>query len=439
MLIGPTGDALASWRECRDCGLLQRLPPVPDGEAASCARCGALLRRAGAASMTFARVNLLVSALLLLLALNLPFFELRVLGRLSTSTLLTGPRMLAQRGLPALAVGVVVTLVVAPAVKLAIELTVLFGVLAHRPARWLPWLFGCLEKVSPWAMVEVFLLGAFVAYTRLRTLATVDVGPATVALAALMLSMVATDATLDREAVWSELEAKLRCAPDARTARNSPPSGDPGASVGPARHLGCDICGRVVTARAGDRCPRCAHRLFFRKSGSLSRVWALLVAATLLYIPANVLPVMTVERFGEGGPSTIVHGVIELAANHMWPLALLIFLASVVIPIIKLVSLVVMLVLTHRRSSARLEGRARLFRLVHGIGRWSMVDVFGLATLVGVVRLGFLATILPGLGAVAFCAVVLITVAATELFDPRLMWDAAGFDGESREREAARP
>ncbi len=389
MLMAPTGDALASWRECRDCGLLQLLPPIPDGETASCARCGALLRRAAAASMTFARVNLLVSALLLLLALTLPFFELRVLGRLSTSMLLTGPRMLAQRGLPALAIAVVVTLVVAPAVKLAIELTVLFGVLARRPARWLPWLFGCLEKISPWAMVEVFLLGAFVAYTRLRTLASVDVGPATVALAALMLSMVATDATLDREAVWSELEAKVPCAPDGRTPGDSSPSADPVRSVGRARHLGCHVCGRVVNARAGDRCPRCAHRLFFRRSGSLSRVWALLVAATLLYIPANVLPVMTVERFGGGGPSTIVHGVVELAANHMWPLALLIFLASVVVPIVKLVSLVVMLVLTHRRSSARLEARTRLFRLVHGIGRWSMVDVFGLATLVGVVRLGF--------------------------------------------------
>jgi hypothetical protein len=126
----------------------------------------------------------------------------------STSTLLTGPWLLAQRGLPALGVAVVVSVVVAPAVKLAIELTVLFGVLARRPARWLPWLFGCLEKVSPWTMVEVFLLGAFVAYTRLRTLATVDVGPATVALAALMLSMAATDATLDREAVWSDARQK---------------------------------------------------------------------------------------------------------------------------------------------------------------------------------------------------------------------------------------
>jgi paraquat-inducible protein A len=163
---------------------------------------------------------------------------------------------------------------------------------------------------------------------------------------------------------------------------------------------------------------------------SVPRVWALLLTAGLLYVPANVLPVMTVKRLGKGGPSTIINGVGELAANHLWPLAVVVLLASIIVPMVKLASLVVLLVLTHRRSGARLRARTRLFRFVHVVGRWSMIDVFMLATLVGVVQLGFLATVLPGLGAVAFCSVVLITMAATESFDPRVMWDAAGCRSE---------
>jgi paraquat-inducible protein A len=209
---------LATWRECRDCGLLQRLPEIPDGEAAVCGRCGATLRRAARDSINFARISGVACASLFVLALGLPFIELRVLGRFSTSTLFTGPSILRERGLPGLALVVLLTLVLMPAVKIGVELTVLFGVRAEHPPRWLPWVFGWLERIAPWSMVEVFLLGSFVAYTRLRELADVSVGPAIFALGGVMLSMVATDGTLDREAIWQDLEAKGtrldRAAPD---------------------------------------------------------------------------------------------------------------------------------------------------------------------------------------------------------------------------------
>jgi paraquat-inducible protein A len=135
---------------------------------------------------------------------------------------------------------------------------------------------------------------------------------------------------------------------------------------------------------------------------------------------------MTVTRLGRSGSTTILNGVVELARSHLWPLALLVLLASVVIPISKLVSLGAMLVMTGRRSASLLRGRTRLFRVVKFVGRWSMIDIFMLSILVGVVHLGALATILPGPGAAAFCAVVILTMIATEIFDPRLMWDAGG-------------
>ncbi|HEX3771214.1 MAG TPA: paraquat-inducible protein A [Polyangiaceae bacterium] len=419
-----TAVGLNAWRECHDCGLMQQLPDLPDGEAAMCARCGALLRRAFAGSVNFARVAIVIAAALFALSLNLAFVNLHVMGRFATSTLFTGPQQLGERGLPVLAVVVLLTLIVVPAVKLAIELVVLLGSIAANPPRWLGWLFGWLEAVTPWAMIEVFLLGAIVAYTRLRDLARVDVGPALWALAGVMLATVSIEAVLDREALWSELE-RGSAGDDDRERDAAPAAGGDAA----APLIGCDVCRRVTRAAIGDRCPRCRHHLTHR-TGSLPRVWALLFTAGLLYIPANVLPVMTIRRLGHGEPSTIINGVGELAAAHLWPLALLVLLASIIVPMAKLASMVVLLILTHRKSDARLKARTQLFRFVHVIGRWSMIDIFMLATLVGVVQLGFLATILPNLGAAAFCSVVLITMAATESFDPRVMWDAAAESGD---------
>jgi paraquat-inducible protein A len=426
MLAGAPGEALAIIRECRDCGLRQDLPSLHFGEAALCSRCGAVLRRTARHSVDFARLNAVVAAALFFIGLGLPLFELRILGRLSTSTLLSGPEMLRAHGLPLLAAVVLLTLIAMPAVKLALELTGLFGARAQHHGRWLQWSFGWLERASPWAMVEVFLLGALVAYTRLRALAVVDVGPALFALAGVMLCTVATDATLDREAVWRALDQTTAAIHRVRYWRAS------SASSGAVGLIGCDACEWVVRAHEGDRCGRCRHTLRRRKPNSVQRTWALLIGAVLLYIPANVLPVMTVTRLGRSESPTIIHGVGELAHGDMWPLALLVLLASVVVPLVKLGSLAAMLVMTHRGSEAYLRGRTRLFRFVKLIGRWSMLDIFALAILVGVVRLGSIATVLPGQGAAAFCAVVILTMLATEVFDSRLMWDTSG-----RERECS--
>jgi paraquat-inducible protein A len=411
------GDLLR-WRECRDCGLFQRLPEIPDGEAAICARCDAMLRRKAKHSLMFARINASGAAILFVLALALPLVELHVLGRSSESNVFSGPGALRDHGLLALGIVVVATVVIMPAIKLAIELIVVFGVALTRTPRWLGWLFGWLEHVSPWAMIEVFLLGALVAYSRLEAMAAVDVGLAGVALCGTMLAIVAIDGTLDRESIWQTLEAKSpHLAPERLSMLPAP-----GVT---ADLIGCTECRRVEHAEEGDRCVRCHHHLAVRKGG-LGRVWALLVGAALLYIPANVLPVMTVKRLGKGGPTTILHGVVELAQSHLWPLAALVLVASVIVPIFKLVSLVVMLVMTHRRSPKMLRGRTTLFRLVKFVGRWSMIDIFMLSVLVGVVRFGRIATVLPGMGAVAFCSVVILTMLATEMFDPRHMWDVGG-------------
>ena len=157
----------------------------------------------------------------------------------------------------------------------------------------------------------------------------------------------------------------------------------------------------------------------------MARTWALVIAAAVLYVPANYFPVLTVMQLGAGSPSTILGGVEELISSRMYPLAALVFFASIAVPMMKLVGLTFMLVMTQTGRSEWLRDRTRLYHAVRWIGRWSMIDIFMEALLGALVRFGSVITIEPGLGAVAFCGVVILTMFAAETFDPRVMWDAS--------------
>ncbi len=195
--------------------------------------------------------------------------------------------------------------------------------------------------------------------------------------------------------------------------------------------MGWEPCGLVSVPAGNDaRCPRCGAALHARKPDSLNRTWAFVIAGAILYIPANYYPVLSVIQAGAGAPSTILGGVEELLASQMYPLALLVFFASILVPVFKLIGLALMLmatmlVTTEAGAQILLPQRTRLYHVVAWIGRWSMVDIFMESLLGALVQFGTLVTIAPGVGAVAFCAVVLLTIVAAEAFDPRLMWDAA--------------
>lgn len=331
-------------------------------------------------------------------------------GRFATSDLFTGPERLRQTGAWELAVAVIVTLLVVPLAKLATVLTMAIGVSVDRVPRWLRRCFAALPLLSDWAMVEVFLLGSLIALFRLRGWMFVSFGPALLALGGAALCSIGVDASLDRSSFW----------------RRVPLSNQTSISSKSAPWVGCHGCGLVAHSLEGAPCRRCARPVHARKHNSMVRTWSLIASAALLAIPANVLPVMTITKLGRGGPSTIFGGTEELAKVGLWGLALLVFVASILIPLIKLGSLSVLVVLTLRGSSAQLVLRTRLFRFVALIGRWSMMDIFATMTLVALARFGWLGNVLPDLGASAFCGVVVLTLLASESFDPRLMWDAAG-------------
>jgi paraquat-inducible protein A len=181
-------------------------------------------------------------------------------------------------------------------------------------------------------------------------------------------------------------------------------------------------------------CPRCGAQLHSRKPNSIARTWALIIAAFIFYIPANVLPITTVISLGKAQSDTIMSGVIYFVKSGSWPIALVIFVASVFVPLLKLFLLTFLLISVQRKSQWRPKDRTRLYRITEAVGRWSMVDIYVVTILVALVKLGSLATIEAGPGAIFFAGVVIITMFAAMSFDPRLIWDAQEPNDERRKQ-----
>ena len=420
---------VVGWVECHDCGLAQALPHAPDGQTIRCCRCHSKLGTTRADPLGTATACTVASLCLYLVALAFPLMTLDLRGRIHTVDILTGPANLLGTGSVLAIVGGIVLFasVLMPGVIIGANLMLFWGARQQPVARIVPHLLRLQQKFRPWSMVEVYMLGIFVAWSKLISLAHVELDPAIFALAAIMVLMIASDAAFDSRAVWNRIGMERGTF---GRALEEPPQDE-------ARIIACHGCELVLACDSGDdgggappalegaRCPRCHTSLLRRKPDSLRRTTMFLLGATILYLPANVLPVLTFTKLGHGQPSTILAGVEELYEGGMLPLALLVFFASITVPCLKVVSLAGMVWMTHRRSSVLLLDRTRLFRIVDFIGRWSMIDVFMISILVALVRFGFLANVVADPGCVAFALVVVLTIFAANSFDPRLMWDAA--------------
>lgn len=419
-------DRRASLCECPDCGRLLSLePPSLAGLDACCPRCGSLVQRADRHGLDAALALAAAASIFYVATVASHFLTLRLFGQPRTSHVASGAYGFAEDGFWSVSLILLLTLVAAPFLRLALRVVVLGGLRLAEPPRWLHLLFRWHQKLGPWAMLEVFLFGALISYTRLVDLAAVEVGPAAYGLGLLVLTLAAADVALAPQAVWQALERRGSVANpglDGRGLRQTITY----AGDDKEKPIACTCCGLVHAARPGQPCLRCGQPLHRRKPQSMSRAWALIAAAAILYLPANYFPVMEIITLGKGGPHTILGGVVEFVETGFWPLALIVFLASIAIPMLKLVGLAAMLIAIHRRSAAKLVQRTRLYRFIEVIGRWSMIDVFVVAVLVALVRFGTLANITAEVGAACFAGVVILTMLAADAFDPRLMWDAAG-------------
>jgi paraquat-inducible protein A len=355
----------------------------------------------------------LAAALFFCFAVVSPFMEVSSHGRFQLARVETGPFELAAQGYDMVGLLVLALTVILPGIKIGIMMVTLAGLETRAiPGGLLKDIFRWYEPIRPWAMVDVYLLGFLVAYTRLTIIASVQLDTALYALIGLMFSLAAANVFLDTEAVWQAL------ASDTAAPRNCGPSKAPDCKL-----IGCQTCSIVNRALPGDGCRRCGDILEDRKPGSICRSWAYIIASMILYVPANLYPVLSITSLLGTQQYTMMGGIFELFERGLWPLGMLVFFASIAIPLMKLLILSYMLILTQLQKEEHLFGRTISFRIIDAIGRWSMVDVFVISMLVALVRFGSLSSVQAQFGAPCFAAVVVLTMFAVNSFDPRLMWD----------------
>ncbi len=399
---------------CHECDALYHLAPIPPGARASCQQCGNQLYRHIPHSLQRSLALYVATFVLFVLANSFPFLSLQLGGRVVETSLFSGGWALYQLGMPDLGLLVFMTSVVFPLVAILGMLYLLVPAVLGYTAAGIGAVYRVVSVITPWSLVGVFLLGVLIAIVKLQDLAEVIPGVSIYALAALLMIYSAARASFEPGELWRTVNVRgtgLVLTEEGHT----------------EEHLNCHSCGWLMPAEPGvERCGRCHSTLHYRIPHSLQKTWALLFSAAVLFIPANLYPVMTVIRFGQGEPSTILGGVLHLIEGGMWGLALIVFFASIVVPGVKLIVLCFLLISVQKKSTWRARDRTQLYRVTEVVGAWSMVDIFLVGLLSALVSLDALSTIRPGIGASFFAAVVVLTMFAAHSFDPRLIWDNNG-------------
>lgn len=403
-------------RACEECDWVSALPALRSGEKAECPRCGHTLAtrhfRPAQRSMALA-----ISALVALcLAVTFPFVSFTAGGVGNRIELSQTATTLIGFDQPVVAIAVILTIMVLPAVYLLGVIWLQFGLMRGESFMASPRIARSLAHLHPWMMADVFIIGALVSLIKLSSMAQIGVGAGFWAYCVFALLLLLTTQSLDADWMWFSLAGEPLAPEGTRT----------GITAAPQGLTGCPTCGLInrLDDPGQGECLRCGERLHARLPHSQQRTWALLAAAAVMYIPANVYPIMTTTSLGQSSPSTIVGGVVELIQMGSWPIAVVIFMASVIVPVGKLMALAWLCLVVRRSSELNALTRTRLYRLTEFIGRWSMVDVFVVAILVALIRAGALMSITPGPAALAFGAVVILTMLAAMTFDPRLIWDS---------------
>ena len=397
---------------CHECDRLHRREPIPPRARADCRRCGAELYRAVPRSLDRTLACHLSALVLLILAVGYPFLGMKIGGLVEQNHLYSGALTLWRLGMGELGIVVALTSILFPVLTVLgmiwVLLPVRLGVLPPFPGP----VYRMVRALEPWSMVGVFLIGTLIAVVKLKSMADVLPGTGLYAFAGALVMLSAARANFEPEALFAHIPPASLREEDLRDG---------------VRVLSCHGCGFLAQDDAEHApCPRCGASLHFRRADSITRTRALVISAALLMVPAQVYPVMTVSQLGRGSPDTILSGVVKLLTNGYLGLAAIVFVASIVVPVAKLLALVFLLRSVERGSRWRPRDRTFLYRVTEIVGAWSMVDVFLVGLLSGLVSLNLLANIEPGIGATFFGAVVILTMFAAHSFDPRLIWDEAG-------------
>lgn len=400
------------YTACDECDWLIALPQLSAGQRAVCPRCGHTLKTMNS-EPRYLPLALSLAALIMLICSNLfTFLGMSVKGIHQNMTLYQTASTLFEEQHEVLAFAVYLFMQIFPTICLLL-ICFIYTKLGHwRGKRWRKYCTVWLFRLIPWCMVEVFLIGVLVSLIKISSLADITLGYSFWAYILFVICIIKAFGIIDRDWLWQQLSGPIHL-------RQQP------EPTGQAIQQGLTLCHSChgLTPLRAKRCPRCHSHVHSRKSASLQRTMALLFTAVVLYIPANVLPIMVTESIGKTTYSTILGGVVLLWDMGSYPVAMVIFIASILVPIVKMLSLCWLCWSVYTGKTEHKRSRTRLYRLTEFIGRWSMIDVFVVAILVALIRMGQLMSIYPGTAALSFAGVVILTMLSAMSFDPRLMWD----------------
>ena len=405
----------ASIIVCHDCGFLQKISDMPEDGEAECCRCDATLRkrqRVVPEKSIEHTLALVITALVIFGIANFfPIIELQIAGHQLETTLFGVIHYLLTHEMVFLGGLVSLTAFGGPLIQLTGLFYILLPLNFNRIPPFAPQVYRLVRIITSWSMLEVLMLGIIVSVVKLSAMGTVIPSIALWAFLIMIFFIAAILNDLDTEFLWEQISPVKQNI----EAKNSEIN---------KYLINCHNCGLLCTTEHhGSLCPRCKSPVHKRKPDSMVRCTALLIAAIILYIPANLLPVMVVSSFGNSEGDTIMGGIIYLGTSGDMLLAIIVFTASILVPSVKLVILTLLLISTHFKSQTNMKDRTRLYRLTELIGRWSMVDIFVTSLMAALIQIQGLAVIEVGLGAVCFGSVVVLTILAAMSFDPRLIWD----------------
>ncbi|WP_437609026.1 membrane integrity-associated transporter subunit PqiA [Erwinia sp. V71] len=405
-----SSDHSHQWMLCPQCDLMTQLPEIRPGSKASCPRCHTTLvmnwqePRRRPSGYAF-------SALVMLLFANLfPFVNMQVSGLSSQITLMQIPQVMVAEDYTSLATLFLLFVQGVPAFcMLAILLLVNQAPLPEPVRRWMA---RILFQLKSWGMAEIFLAGVLVSFVKLMAYGEIGIGTSFIPWCLFCVLQLRAFQCVDRRWLWQRVDP-LPLLPV------KPLAGVSGLQQG-VRSCRCCTAILPVDQRVCSRCGVAGHA---RRKHSLQWTLALLLTSVLLYIPANLLPIMVTEALGNQISSTIMAGVILLWSDGSYPVALVIFIASIMVPSLKM--LAIGWLCLDAQGYGRRDGEKMhlIYEVVEFVGRWSMIDVFVIAVLSALVRMGRLMSIYPAVGALLFALVVILTMFAAMTFDPRLTWD----------------
>lgn len=411
---------------CQCCDLLLRKVALHHGQSSRCPRCHCLLRKGKRNSINKSLALSITGLLLFLPAILMPLFTFRLFGLHTEANVLQSITTLHTSGFYFVAVMVAFTTVLFPLLRMGLLFVISFSLKKRVYFSQLPRLFRIYIHFEEWGMLDVYLIGIMVALIKMYSLMDVQYQLGFFTFFTLVFILMATQVVLDRAFFWQCIE---------EFAPAGTKSGQSNAKIplkGTALEAGlflCHDCGKLVRTshlprQSYLRCPRCHAALHARKPNSIVRTWAFIVAAAILLLPANILPIMEVEFLGMPKVSTILDGVIHFLKDGSYGIGIIILTASVLVPVFKIVGLSIILLSIRFHRQRWLRQKTKMFRFISFIGRWSMLDIFVIALLGALVQFGFFSTTEAAPAATWFTIVVICSMLAAISFDPRELWDA---------------